>query len=265
MTMKPAKYWCAPGDCREMRVRSYKKDLPYSYTCGVYPTIELTDHCPSAVFRIVVSSRLRDGASMLQERASRLHVPYTVDDALLARLAPKENCFAVGLFAKYSEQLEPSRNHVVLVSPSDMGNLGTIIRTVTAFQIEDLALIRPCADHFDPRTVRASMGALFRIRVALFDSFSEYTDACGGSRSLYPFMLSGRPMETLPCAQEPYSLIFGNESSGLPEAFSHIGTPTRISHASTVDSLNLTVAAGIGMHWFARHAQNPSCRKEEPV
>ena len=40
------------------------------------------------------------------------------------------------------------------------------------------------------------------------------------------------------------------ESAGLEDAFAHMGTPLRITHENTVDSLNLTVAAGIGMHWF---------------
>lgn len=245
-----------PADFSEMKVRPYKKDLPYSYTCGVFPTIELMDHCPSAVFRVVLSGKIGRGGDLIRERAAKLGIPVVVDDKIIARLSPKENCFALGLFTKYTCTLDPTRNHIVLVNPSDMGNLGTIIRTLTAFGFQDLAMIRPCADLFDPRAVRASMGAVFRIRATMFDSFEDYKAMCG-HREFYPFMLNGAPMEslTLPKDTKPYSLLFGNESSGLPDSFLSLGTPVRITHQSTVDSLNLTIAAGIGMHWFTHRKE----------
>ncbi len=239
-----------------MKVRPYKKDLPYAYTCGVFPTIELMDHCPSAVFRIIVSGKIGKGGDLIRERAAKLQIPVVVDDKTIARLSPKENCFAIGLFTKYTCTLNPTKDHIVLVNPSDMGNLGTIIRTLTAFGYQDLAMIRPCADVFDPKAVRASMGALFRIRVHLFDTFEDYRAVCG-DRDFYPFMLDGKPLETieLPKTRKPYSLLFGNESSGLPPSYLTFGTPVRITHQNTVDSLNLTIAAGIGMHWFTHRKE----------
>jgi TrmH family RNA methyltransferase len=88
-----------------------------------------------------------------------------------------------------------------------------------------------------------------------FRSFDEYA-AAAGSRTYYPFMLKGSPMESeRPDISSPCSLIFGNESSGLDDSFLNVGKPLRITHGSGVDSLNLTVAAGIGMHWFS-HAKN---------
>ena len=55
-------------------------------------------------------------------------------------------------------------NHVVLVNPGDMGNMGTIIRTMLGFNYSNLAIIKPGVDVFDPRVIRASMGALFNTR-----------------------------------------------------------------------------------------------------
>lgn len=245
-----------PADFHTMKIRPYKKDLPYSYTCGVFPTIELMDHCPSAVFRVILSEKIGKGGDLIRERASKHGISVVVDDKTIQRLSPKENCFAIGVFAKYTCALEPRRNHIVLVNPSDMGNLGTIIRTLTAFGFQDLALIRPCADPFDPRVVRASMGAVFRIRLSLYDTFENYQQICG-VRDYYPFMLNGAPMEELTFTKtgKPYSLLFGNESSGLPERFLQLGTPVRITHENTVDSLNLTIAAGIGIHWFTHRKE----------
>ena len=48
----------------------------------------------------------------------------------------------------------------------------------------------------------------------------------------------------------PDCLIFGNEGAGLPPEFSKTGTPVRIEHSGDIDSLNLSIAASIGMYRF---------------
>ena len=65
-------------------------------------------------------------------------------------------------------------NHVVLVNPGDMGNMGTIMRTMLGFNYYNLAIIRPGVDVFDPRVLRASMGAMFHLNIEYFDSFEDY-------------------------------------------------------------------------------------------
>ena len=47
-----------------------------------------------------------------------------------------------------------------------------------------------------------------------------------------------------------YSLIFGNEAMGLPEYFSELGTSVKIPQSEWVDSLNISVAVGIGVFLF---------------
>ena len=49
-----------------------------------------------------------------------------------------------------------------------MGNLGTIMRTMVGFGMEDLAIIRPGVDAYDPKVIRASMGSIFHLRFAYF-------------------------------------------------------------------------------------------------
>ena len=52
-----------------------------------------------------------------------------------------------------------------------MGNLGTIIRTIAGLGINDLAIIEPAADIWNPKTLRATMGALFHARHECFPNF----------------------------------------------------------------------------------------------
>ena len=163
----------------------------------------------------------------------------------------KENCFVLGVFGKYEETLKAEKPHIVLVNPSDMGNLGTVIRTMAGLGLQDLAVIEPSADVFAPKTIRASMGALFHIRQTRFQSFEEYADRYPG-HDLFPFMLTGRaaPEDCFP--QKPFSLIFGNEATGLDAVFMRVGQSVKIPLSGKIDSFNLAVAAGIGMYVFTR-------------
>ena len=121
------------------------------------------------------------------------------------------------------------------------------------FGLRDIAIIRPAADVFDPHVVRASMGALFSLRVAQFDSFEAYR-ALFPAHKLYPFMLDGSVLlaDAVRNVQTPYALVFGNEGSGLPPAFAAMGQAVRIPHSGDIDSLNLAVAAAIGAYAFVQ-------------
>ncbi len=247
------KYQKLPDNYKEMRLSPYKKDYSYSYVFGLFPVIELIDNMPSAVFRVIISSRLAEsGREVIESRAKSAGIYTVCDDKTIDRLSPKDNCFAIGVFRKFEAKTDPAKSHIVLVDPSDKGNLGNIVRTAVAFGFEDLVIVGSGADLFDPHTVRSSMGAVFHIRPEHFDTFEEYA-AGAGSRIYYPFMLKGAPMEEeKPETALPCSLIFGNESSGLDDSYLKLGRSLRITHGPGVDSLNLTVAAGIGMHWFAQ-------------
>ncbi|MBP7401731.1 MAG: TrmH family RNA methyltransferase [Clostridia bacterium] len=240
---------------QDERVRPYKKEYDYSYTLGAFPTYELLDARPEAVRGVYVHSGFTD-RERLEARCAALHVPVRTDDRLLSRLSPKENCYAAAVFDKYADRLIGSRDHVVLVHPGDMGNLGTILRTLAGFGIRDLGLVAPCADVFHPRTVRASMGALFRIRTEVFGSFDEYA-ARNTDRDFYPFMLDGeRTLRVSDCPASPrYTLVFGNEATGLDPSFGRIGQAVRIPQTTDIDSLNLTIAVGIGVFTFTE--KNP--------
>jgi len=238
----------------EMRLKPYKREFLYSYSCGVFPTCELATKRPGALRKIVVTDNSLDneGVRKLKSIASQQKIPFVVDNKTVERIYPKDNVYAVGVFDKFSDKLDKASNHIVLCNPSDMGNLGTIIRTMVAFEIFDLCLIKQCCDVFDPKTVRSSMGAIFRLRLHIYDTFEEYfNEYCKESnRELFPFMLNGKPLSGFSAPKDkPFSLIMGNEAAGLPKSFENVGTPVRIMHADTVDSLNLPIATAMGIFW----------------
>ncbi len=241
-----------------MEIKSYKKDFEYSYTLGAFPTFELIDAMPECVIEVLVHTSFTD-REKLDNKCRAAGIKLSENNKLIAKLADKGNVYVVGIFKKFEQMLDAERPHVVLVNPSDMGNLGTIVRTACGFGICDMAIIEPAADVFNPKTVRASMGSVFRIRHSSFSSFGEYMKAfdCGtysdGKRRVFTFMLNGeKPLTVADCPKpELYSLVFGNEATGLPDEFLDYGTSIIIPQTEFVDSLNLTIAAGIGMYMFS--------------
>jgi TrmH family RNA methyltransferase len=231
----------------------YTRLLPYSYAAGLFPAMEALNKAPASVSRVLLHSKLGtgEGAQALMQLCEDLSIRTEVADKALRRISGKDNVFAAAVFNKVFKEPDSQKNHLVLVSAMDAGNLGTILRTALGLGYVDVALILPCADPFDPQVVRASMGAVFSLRIREYQSFDEYSARRLG-RVLYPFMLDGSlPLKTAVTHKKvPFSLIFGNEGSGLPHEYSGFGTPVRIEQTEQVDSLNLAVAAGIGMYAF---------------
>lgn len=150
------------------------------------------------------------GVMKIREICAKHHIEIEINDKTIQKLSKKDNCYAIGVFEKYYPTLNPNKDHVVLVNPGDMGNLGTIIRTMLGFGIHDLAIIRPGVDIFDPKAIRASMGAVFQMRFAYFDSFEDYLKVAS-THHVYPLMLKGAKSIHHIEKKQPYSVVFGNE------------------------------------------------------
>ncbi len=231
--------------------KKYKKDMEHSYVLGPFPVFELIKSKPEKVIKVIVSEKFND-SEKLEKLCGEKGIDFQIDDKTLSRISDKEVCYAAAVFEKFNSSLSKQDNHIVLQSPSDMGNLGTIIRTILGFGIKDLVIIKPCADVFNPKVIRASMGALFKLRIAVFESFEEYQKEFDHERDMFPFMLNSSKVltpYTVPKTQK-YSLIFGNEASGLPDKFKDIGQPLFISQSDDIDSLNLAVSVAVATYIF---------------
>lgn len=235
-------------------LESYSRSLDYSYALGLFPASELMRKRPELAKRLLVSSKAEnsEGLQALRQLCAKHHVREENADRVLSRISGKENCFAALVFDKFQGELT-NGNHLVLHHPSDKGNLGTMLRTALGFGYTDIAIIRPAADAFDPHVVRASMGAIFGLNVRYYDDFEQYRGEFP-EHALYPFMLDASvPLaEGVRNKKTPFALIMGNEGSGLPAEFAQMGQAVRIPHSHDIDSLNLSIAAAIGMYAFAQ-------------
>lgn len=235
-----------------MDIKPYKKDYEYSYTLGAFPTIELLKTRPDKVREVIVHSSFTD-IETIEQYTRKNNIPVVINDKLIGKLSDKENCFVIAVFDKYDSVLSKEKPHVVLVNPGNMGNMGTIMRTAIGFGIKDMAIISPGVDIYNPKTVRASMGALFRMNVSYFESFEDYKKDYG-NHEIYCFMLNAKKQLTVGDCKHGkcFSLVFGNEATGLPDSYLNEGTSIIIPQTDEVDSLNITIAAGVGMFIFTR-------------
>ena len=112
------------------------------------------------------------GYPVIQDLCEKYHIQIDVHDRTIEKLSPKNNCYAIGVFQTYTSLLH-NGNHVVLEHPMDMGNMGTIMRTMLGFGYKDLVIIKPAVDIFDPKVIRASMGAIFHLNIAFYDTFED--------------------------------------------------------------------------------------------
>lgn len=139
----------------------------------------------------------------------------------------------------------------------DPGNVGTVLRTAAAFGIDCVLLSRDVADLYQPRTLRAAMGAIFRLPTLRIDgSTADAVRALRASgRRVYAAALddTARELGSFPLSRGD-CFVIGNEGHGLSadviEAATH---SVYIPMAPGSESLNAAAAATVCM-WELRSA-----------
>lgn len=226
-------------------IKPYKKDYNFSYTLGFYPSFELVRYHKEQIVRIITDTRSYDSEGLQKLHTLLPNIDITVSDKDLSKLSDKGNDHVAIIFKKYEEELDPHLPHVVLVNPSDQGNLGNIMRSMAAFNYRDLAIITPAADRFNPKVIRSSMGSAFFVRTKCFQDFESYLQAY--PRNYYPFMLQAKRGLASLKLSSPYALVFGNEARGLDLSFLNENA-VKIEQPGDIDSLNLPTAVAIALY-----------------
>ena len=142
---------------------------------------------------------------------------------------------------------------VVADNVSDPGNLGAIIRTATAFGYDLIACVGDCAEIYNPKTVRATQGGLFTIPVVEINKPSEFMKLFASQFNLVTFSSNNKkPLSKATRINRP-ALVFGGEVSGKsPEIEAAASHRFRIEQTENIESLNVSVAAGVAMYKFYR-------------
>jgi len=179
---------------------------------------------------------------------------YYADRSLIDSISPLKNAQDALFTCKIPKaaDCEPLKGtHILLDSIQDPGNVGAIIRTANAFGIDSVILTDGCADPFNPKTIRASMGAIFRQCVARFDAADLKRIKDQGARFIGA-AAEEDSKDISGVTLRDSVIAIGNEGRGLSEEILALCSERIwIPISAECESLNAAAAAAI-IIWSAR-------------
>lgn len=152
------------------------------------------------------------------------------------------------------DRLEGTR-YLVLDGLQDPGNVGTIWRTADAFGADGVILVNGCADPWNPKTVRATMGACFRLPVweCTLDALEERLRAAGLPLYAAALRPDAAPLGTVDLSR--CAAAIGSEGRGAsPELLTAADRTLIIPMRERCESLNAAAAAAVVL-WEMRKGQ----------
>jgi TrmH family RNA methyltransferase len=182
-------------------------------------------------------------------------VQYTAPGELFDYASPMQNSpgplFCVAIPPQ--DRQTPLRNAIVLENVQDPGNVGTVIRTANAFEIDAVILVGACADLYQPKTARATMGAIFREKILHCTPDEARALADKNGLKLYGAALSDRAADIRTLKLQNAVVAIGSEGRGLSaELLKNCDGELIIPMSPGSESLNAAVAASIVLWEMAR-------------
>lgn len=145
-----------------------------------------------------------------------------------------------------------SNGYIIIENMQDTGNVGTVIRTALAFGI-DAVICVGCADLYNSKTLRAAMGALFKMKIAVCNDIKTAVELSRKKcKNIYAAALHKDSISIKEADfKSPCAVMIGNEGRGLSEtAMSLCDKSVIIPISENSESLNAGVAAAIFMDYM---------------
>ncbi|MBQ6611602.1 MAG: RNA methyltransferase [Oscillospiraceae bacterium] len=140
------------------------------------------------------------------------------------------------------------RRVLALEELQDPGNVGTVLRTADAFGVDLVVLLEGCADLYAPKTVRASMGAVFRQAAVRMDAEAFISFCREKNLPLWGAALTDTAQDLRSVPLDPAAVLIGSEGHGLSrELLRACDGEIIIPMSGEAESLNAAVAAAIVM------------------
>ena len=157
---------------------------------------------------------------------------------VLAIAKQKTRCF---------EDIKNAKKLILLDSISDPGNLGTIIRSSAAFDVDAIILFGNCVELYSPKVIRSCTGNFFKTPVVSVKSVNELNKYFNQHIKVATALSKENNISIKDCAKlDKYIVMFGAEANGLnPELIKIADKNIRLKMSKNVESLNLSVSASI--------------------
>lgn len=143
---------------------------------------------------------------------------------------------------------------LVLDNLQDPGNVGTILRTAEGAGVTGVILGRDSADIYNPKTIRSTMGSVYRVPFCYAEDIPGVLDRINGAGiATFAAHLEGKLDYDEPDYRKPCAFLIGNEGNGLrDETAEKAEEYIRIPMFGQVESLNAAIAASVLMFEAAR-------------
>lgn len=144
--------------------------------------------------------------------------------------------------------LKLSKKPLILVAEGleKPGNLGAVLRTADAANIDAVIIANPKSDLYNPNIVRSSVGCLFTRQIAVASSEDVIDFLKEKSINIYCATLQDSTQYHTQNYNEPTALVVGTEATGITEVWRKNSTQNiNIPMQGVIDSMNVSVAAAI--------------------
>ena len=191
----------------------------------------------------------------LPENVRRVTVPADV----MASISPMPTPQGMLALCALPDMAAPARlspgRYVVLDGVQDPGNVGAVLRTADAFGCTAALLLPGCADLYSLKTLRASMGAVFRLRAYTVDADALRALLTAANLPLYGAALRHDTVDVRCRDLRRCAIAVGSEGRGLSDTVLSLCDETlRIPMSSHCESLNAAAAAAV-LLWEAYRAE----------
>lgn len=196
--------------------------------------------------------KIKDIFALKSFNVNEINAPVTVvDEAVMKKISTTDSVCEVLIVAEKKEidkKMFSSMKKVALVdSIADPGNLGTIIRSAAAFNIEGIVLFGDCVDLYSSKVVRSCTGNFFKVPVISVKTVLELQQLFPSHTFVATALSKENNISLSECKNLEKSLIMlGSEAKGLSSDLLKIAQKNiKLDMANQVESLNLSVCASI--------------------
>lgn len=156
----------------------------------------------------------------------------------------------------YSKEEETDYNQDIIVALDDIqdpGNLGTILRTVDSIGINQILVSKGTADSYNPKVVRSTMGAIFRVKIIECEDLEKTLKEI--KKRKFEILVTSLQTENsiYDIKYNKKVIVIGNEANGVEEKIQNMAdVKVKIPMLGKTESLNASVATGIILYEYVR-------------
>ncbi len=218
--------------------------------------LEAVEYVPERISFVVMTEEFFENEPEIVKKADEIcQKVYVVSESLFDDISDTDTPQGILAVVSFNEEQflpeKPESQMVILDGVSEPGNLGTVIRTAEALGFDGVYLMKGSADIYSPKTVRSTMGSVFRMKFRANCEISDIENLKNMGILIVATTPNGEtPLEGF-SVHGGFGVVIGSEAHGVcDEILDMADVRLKITMDGMAESLNAAVASGIVMHWL---------------